>query len=146
MIGILEYCTITELIEREQFYIDILKPEYNILKLAHSSIGYKHSMESIEKMRGSRPHFSPSEEHRKILSNTHKGKIITEKTKEKMSKSKSKSIYVYSADLKTLINVYPGVVIMKAELKASPTVILNCCLTGKLFRGYRLSYVPLEGK
>jgi group I intron endonuclease len=142
----LEFCTIDELIEREQFYIDTLKPEYNILKLAHSSIGYKHSMESMEKMRGPRPHFSPSEEHRLAISNTHKGKMVSEKTKEKMSKSKSKPIYVYTADLKTLINVYPGVVIMKAELKASPTVIKNCCLTGKLFRGYRLSYVPLKAK
>lgn len=40
---ILEYCTLEELIEREQFYIDICKPEYNILKVAGSSFGFRHS-------------------------------------------------------------------------------------------------------
>lgn len=36
---ILEYCYIEDLIEREQYYIDLLKPEYNMLKIAGSSLG-----------------------------------------------------------------------------------------------------------
>lgn len=40
---ILEYCEISNLIEREQYYLDILKPEYNILLRAGSSLGFKHS-------------------------------------------------------------------------------------------------------
>lgn len=40
---ILEYCDDKSLIiEREQYYIDLLKPEYNILALAGSSLGFKH--------------------------------------------------------------------------------------------------------
>lgn len=35
-IDILEYCDISTLIEREQYYIDLLEPEYNILKIAYS--------------------------------------------------------------------------------------------------------------
>jgi len=35
-IDILEYCDISALIEREQYYIDLLQPEYNILKIAYS--------------------------------------------------------------------------------------------------------------
>lgn len=31
---ILEYCDSSELIKREQYYIDLFKPEYNILKVA----------------------------------------------------------------------------------------------------------------
>lgn len=31
-LDILEYCELDVLIEREQYYINILKPEYNILK------------------------------------------------------------------------------------------------------------------
>jgi group I intron endonuclease len=38
------------LIEREQYYIDTLNPEYNILKVAGSLFGYKHTIESIQKM------------------------------------------------------------------------------------------------
>lgn len=40
---ILEYCSPEVLIEREQFYFDTLIPEYNILKIAGSPLGYRHS-------------------------------------------------------------------------------------------------------
>jgi group I intron endonuclease len=43
-LDILEYCEVDILIEREQYYLDILKPEYNILKAANSRIGSKHSL------------------------------------------------------------------------------------------------------
>ncbi len=48
---ILEYCDSSIIIEREQYYIDLLKPEYNILKVAGSLFGFKHSPESLQKMR-----------------------------------------------------------------------------------------------
>lgn len=50
-LDILEYCDVTVLIEREQHYLDILNPEYNILKTAGSLLGFKHSEASIEVMR-----------------------------------------------------------------------------------------------
>lgn len=40
---ILEYCSLEELLKREQFYLDNYKPEYNILKVAGSTLGYQHS-------------------------------------------------------------------------------------------------------
>jgi len=48
---ILEYCPDTKLLEREQFYLDLLLPEYNVLKHAYSLLGYKHSPENIEKFK-----------------------------------------------------------------------------------------------
>lgn len=48
---ILEYCEPSILVEREQYYIDLLNPEYNILKVAGSLFGYKHTQESLNKMR-----------------------------------------------------------------------------------------------
>ena len=57
---ILEYCPIELLDEREQFWINLLEPKYNILKFVKSSLEYKHSSTSLEKMRGPRPHFIPS--------------------------------------------------------------------------------------
>jgi len=48
---ILEYCDLDNLINREQHYLDQLQPEYNILKKACSSLGFKHSEESLSKIR-----------------------------------------------------------------------------------------------
>ena len=50
-LDILEYCAPEECIEREQFYIDALKPEYNILNIADSSLGYKHTKETQAKFK-----------------------------------------------------------------------------------------------
>ena len=47
---ILEYCEIANLTEREQFYIDKLNPNYNTLKIAGSSSGYKHTEETKNKI------------------------------------------------------------------------------------------------
>ena len=47
---ILEYCEPNLLISREQYYIDLLEPEYNILKIAYSSLGFKHSLYTRAKM------------------------------------------------------------------------------------------------
>lgn len=48
---ILEYCSIRNVIEREQYYLDLLKPEYNNLKTAGSSLGYKHTEETLIKLK-----------------------------------------------------------------------------------------------
>jgi hypothetical protein len=48
---ILEYCELKDVLKREQHYLDISKPQYNIATIAGSTLGYKHSSESIEKMR-----------------------------------------------------------------------------------------------
>ncbi len=39
------------MISKEQYYLDNLKPEYNIAQVAGSTLGYKHTDESIAKMR-----------------------------------------------------------------------------------------------
>jgi len=53
-LSILEYCDVAKVIEREQYYIDTLKPEYNILQTAGSTFGYRwnHSEETLAKLRG----------------------------------------------------------------------------------------------
>ena len=48
---ILEYCDKLNCIDREQYYIDFIKPEYNLLSKAGSSFGYKHSKDSLIKVR-----------------------------------------------------------------------------------------------
>jgi group I intron endonuclease len=51
---ILEYCEPSETISREQYYLDLLKPEYNILLTAGSPLGYKHNDETKAKMSASK--------------------------------------------------------------------------------------------
>ena len=49
-VEILEYCKVSEGINREQYYLDLYKPEYNLLKIAGSRLGSKHSDETIAKI------------------------------------------------------------------------------------------------
>jgi hypothetical protein len=53
-LDILEYCDPAVLIEREQYYFDNLKPEYNILKVAGSLTGFRHNEASIELIRATK--------------------------------------------------------------------------------------------
>jgi len=50
MFFILEFCAIEGLMEVEQYYIDAINPEFNILKKAGSFIGYEHSEETKRKI------------------------------------------------------------------------------------------------
>jgi len=43
---ILEYCELDVILKREQYYIDLFNPEYNILKIAGSFRGFKHSTDT----------------------------------------------------------------------------------------------------
>nr|ATI20269.1 GIY-YIG endonuclease [Juglanconis sp.] len=78
---ILEYCSKDMLIEREQYYLDLLNPEYNILKHAYSLLGYKHSEENIAKFKLKKI----SEEHKELLSSIHTGKLVSQETRDKLS-------------------------------------------------------------
>jgi group I intron endonuclease len=90
---ILEYCPISKLIKREQYYLDLLKPEYNICKIAYSTLGYKHRADTIALLKKKmtpevlellkQKKISP--EHKEILSLTHKGKVVGEETRKKLA-------------------------------------------------------------
>lgn len=80
-LNILEYCDKYILISREQYYIDQLKPEYNILKVAGSRLGCKHSLE-VKKI------ISTTSRNRKILRKdniAYHPRIVTANTKLKLS-------------------------------------------------------------
>lgn len=71
---------------QEQFYFDLLKPDYNILKNAGSSIGFKHSEKTLDIFRNKG---KASEETRKNLSLSAKGRVLTEADKKKISISRA---------------------------------------------------------
>jgi group I intron endonuclease len=74
---ILEYCEIDTLMDREQYYLDKFNPEYNILKIAGSFRGFKHS-----------------EVTKEIMSLIKKNSNVTEETKLKITTTLSKGEYV----------------------------------------------------
>ena len=75
---ILEYCEKDIIIAREQYYLDTINPEYNILKVARSLLGFKHSPESVELMRKIRNEKGSSATPESIL------KQVTSLLKEKL--------------------------------------------------------------
>jgi group I intron endonuclease len=70
---ILEYCEKEKLIEREQWWIDRLQPEYNIAKVG-SVLGHKHNDITRAKMRAN---FNRSEKTKKRRSQSKLGKKQT---------------------------------------------------------------------
>lgn len=87
---ILEKCEENILIKREQYYIDNIKPYYNICKIAGRTFGYVQSKESKEQMSVSKKQLyangfkvwntgiSPTQEVKDKISNTLKGKFTGE--------------------------------------------------------------------
>lgn len=47
---VLSQCAIEDLISREQYFIDAINPAYNILRIAGSSLGYRHTPEVIAEL------------------------------------------------------------------------------------------------
>jgi len=70
------------LLSHEQYYIDLLKPNYNILPLAGNSFGYKHTPETLEKMRN-----SYSDIRRNRIGSLNRGKSLSKTTRELIRKA-----------------------------------------------------------
>ena len=66
------------IIEREQYYIDCILPEYNILKTAGSLLGFNHSKDTVLKFKKAK-----NNENNPMF-----GKFHSKETKLKMSKIK----------------------------------------------------------
>lgn len=79
---ILEYCDKESTIQREQYYLDLLSPNYNILKTAGSLLGRKHSSETKLKI---------SEAMKKLPAGTYHtmyGRILSDEIRKNMSLAK----------------------------------------------------------
>ena len=91
---IIEYCEPSNVIAREQFYLDLLKPEYNILVKAGSSLGFKHAEETKQKIGEASQGRKHSEETKRKMGEAQIGRKHSEDTKEKNKKCpESWSIY-----------------------------------------------------
>jgi group I intron endonuclease len=81
---ILEYCSSDKLLQREQFYFDKYTPEYNILKLAGSPLGYRHSEAAKNLIGIASKNRKVSESSRNIRREALLGKTFNKEHLEKM--------------------------------------------------------------
>lgn len=83
---ILEYCDKDETLKRENYYLKLLKPDYNTAKDALAPmLGRKHSAETLEKLREINTNKTMSVEARAKISAFQKGRKLTEDVKARMA-------------------------------------------------------------
>jgi group I intron endonuclease len=168
---ILEYIDISNLssdeaktliLFREQYYLDSLLPEYNILKIAGSRLGSKHTEESIAKMNG--PEAKSGENHpmlgktpsaetiaklslAKLGENNPRGmqgKTHTPESLAKMSAANGTTVYAYSSNDSTLINTFPSSYKAAEHYKCGKSTISRYIKSGKLFKGEYILSINLK--
>lgn len=49
---IIEFSKAEDVVQREQHYLDLFDFDYNVLEKANSLLGFKHSADTLEKMKG----------------------------------------------------------------------------------------------
>ena len=122
---ILEYCTKENAISREQYYIDLLKPEYNLNSTAGSRLGSIHTQETRVKMSISALGHKHTEETKKLISlatkginNPNFGKTHSEETKALISLARlGKSIL--SESMKAKMSEESGTALRVIDLKTN---------------------------
>jgi len=144
---VLEYCDIKDLILREQYYIDLLTPPYNINPTAYSRLGSKHNEDSKELMRinnigDKNPMYGKthSVEYKVILSermsnnNPMAGKPCTEEVKAIIKETQSISLFVYDAKTKSLLFKYDSQKEFIKAFKVSPKTVIKYVNKDIIFR------------
>lgn len=108
---VLEYCDISNSISREQYYINLLKPVYNILQVAGSSLGFTHSKETLAKFKARS--LTPEQKARQIahLKSHNASKDQREKSRERILEfNRLKGVSVEVLDTNTNeTSVYPSI-------------------------------------
>nr|ATI20298.1 GIY-YIG endonuclease [Juglanconis sp.] len=115
---ILEYCGPKELAIREQYYMDQLCPEYNVLKTAYSSLGYKHSENTLVKIHSNLEKLNLSKSVKVVVTN-----LETNVSTEYISlREAAKSLNTNKTTLKEYIfkNIpYKGIYKLESNLSVS---------------------------
>lgn len=149
---VVEYCSISNLQEREQYWMDILNPEYNVLKHAFSSQGYKHTPESIKLMSQSAVSRVHSEETKESISkatakenNPFFGKTHTAETLAQIVLSKSLGlVYLYN-EYKELTCIFSSLTSFAKLAESNNNSIKRFIDSQDLFRGnWYISYNLLK--
>jgi len=81
-LSVLDYAVPELLIEREQYYLDMLRPEYNIELIAASSLGCRRSLETRRKLSA-----AWTTKRREAQSDRQRGKPLSQETRTKIGDS-----------------------------------------------------------
>jgi|ERR1700744_802936 len=141
------------ILEKEQYYLELIMPEYNILKIAGSSLGYKHTEETIAKISGEKnsmfgkihsvetkakiskafegknhPRYGIRGENHPFYGKTHSIEV-----RARISLTKGSTIYLYNTE-RLLVNTFNSTRKAAEFLDCSHTTIANYCSNGKLYK------------
>lgn len=140
---VLEYCDSEVLLSKEQEYLDIYCPEYNILKKAGSSLGFTHSAETIAKFKEISQNRIYSEERKAKFAalNQDRSKELQERRAQLLNLNISKGhpieVINVSTNQKTF---YPSIRQAASELDVAPISIRRVLISKKLLKGtYKIS-------
>ncbi|MFI0436041.1 MAG: GIY-YIG nuclease family protein [Parachlamydiaceae bacterium] len=135
---ILENCDTSILIQKEQYYITLLSPTFNVLKRAYSMLGYKHSEYAVAKIKAKNIGRKMTDEQvrkgvvARMGQRTSKGCKRTPEAKKNLSEKKKKKvlydgvIYDSLQDISFLLNI-------KYQT-------LYAQISGRNFNNYKLSF------
>ena len=146
-LDILEYCNPNVLLEREQYYIDNLEPIYNSLTKAGSSIGYKHTSDTLDKFKlrkisditrinlaKAATNRIMDEKVRTKISLARKGVKLSDETKRKLSAIaiEREGVGVEVTNILTNeVKEYVTITLASISLGVSRTTIRKCIILGK---------------
>jgi group I intron endonuclease len=142
------------MLSREQFYLDILFKEYSDKKLnlsptACSNLGYKHTTEFKLNMSGKLHPLYDKTFYSKFLYMQKRNKKGENNPMFGLEKSKStiqklqKLVYVYKADTRNLIGIFPTVIACK-HFKMGYDTLIKYLKSTLPFKGKIFSRVPLH--
>lgn len=137
---ILEYCHISTVLDREQFYIDKLNPEYNILKIAGSSLGYQHSEASLKLMSDASKSRNESEEVLKFKRDVMLGRKLSQDHLEKMAKNNPFRVSIILSNIETGENKeFTSMIQAALFLGVHMTTVKRYLVNNKPYKGYTIT-------
>jgi len=143
------------LLTLETYYLNFLQPEYNILSSAHNSFGYKHSEETLAKMKK-----NFSDERKSQIANLNKGQILSDDHKflmsqaayqkyllnpnlrKHLSKLASKPVILFMKDKVTIHSQYSSIRNMAKVFGCCHKTINKHITQSKLFKN--IGYIQLQ--
>lgn len=131
---ILEYCNPKEVAKREQYYMNTLSPEYNILKTAYSSLSPRGEgpLSGVLTPRGKSPQGGLGYKH------TKESLVKINKTLTKLNKSKSISVKVTNLET-NVSHEYISLTDAAKSLNTNKTTLRKYILNSKPLKGiYKL--------
>ncbi len=137
---ILEYCLSSIVLDREQFYIDKFNPEYNILKIAGSNLGYKHSEASLKLMSVASKSRNESEEVLKFKREIMLGRKLSKYHLERMAKNNPFRVPIILSNIETGKNKeFTSLIQAALFLGVHMTTVKRYLVNNKPYKGYMIT-------